>query len=115
VLSPNIHAGIEQPDNLTRFGIEAGNIRFFMAIAVSTSQRKITFNCFAAVLLSTHVIHLKGQGERRLRERTIFAAVSGSFSNSPRQFPVHCWLEGACFNSRRATDCITAKRLPICR
>jgi hypothetical protein len=62
VFAPNIRAGIEQPGDLSRFGNEPGNIRSFIAIAVRTSQRQITFRSFAAMLLRAYVVDLKRNG-----------------------------------------------------
>jgi len=61
---PIIRARIEQSDDLTRFGIDAGYIRSLMAIAMSTSQRQIALNRFAAVLFGAHVVDLKRQRKR---------------------------------------------------
>jgi hypothetical protein len=111
VLFPNIDARVEEPDNLTSCGIEAGYVRSFVAIAVSTSQRQVVFNSLAPVLLGTDVVNLKRQRKRGLREATVLATVSRSFPDRPRELLVHCWR----LSRRRALDCMTAKRLPTCR
>ena len=58
--SPNVGARIEKADNLAGHGIEAGNVRSLVAIAVSTSQGQIAFNGLAAVFFGADVVNLKG-------------------------------------------------------
>jgi hypothetical protein len=60
-LLPNIRSRIEQSDGLSRFGIEAGDIRPFVTIAIRASQGQITLNCSAAVLFGSYVVDLKRQ------------------------------------------------------
>src|ERR1700733_5830609 len=80
-------------------------------VADSLTERRRwakSFNGFAAKLFSEDVVYLERQRERGFGEGAILASVGCSVANSPRKLLVHCWLEGACFRSRRALDCMTA-------
>jgi hypothetical protein len=97
-------------------GIKTGYVGTFIAIAVWASECEIAGNGLAPVLLRNDVVNLKGQRQCRLWNAAVFTPFSGSLSNGLSEVSIH-WRakSGSDLRRRRALDCITPKRIPMCR
>ena len=86
---------------------------------MSTRKCEITLNCFAAVFLGENVVDLKREWKGKLRQPTVFSAPRSSFPDTSNQFTIHCRVESdselALLMSRRAFDCITPSKVPMCK
>jgi len=116
MLRPEIRPGMKQTDELPGIGIKTGYVGTFVAIAVRASECEIAGNGLSPVLLGDNVVDLKGQRQCRLWNAAVFTPSSGSLSNGLSEFPIH-WRakSGSDLRRRRALDCITPKRIPMCR
>ena len=116
MLRPNVGPGMKQTDEFTGTGIQARNVGTFVAIAVRASESEIAGGGFSPVLLGHDVVNLKRQRQGKFRHAAVFAMPTSSRSNRPRQFLIHCRAKsGSVVRRRRALDCITPRRMPMCR
>jgi len=116
MLRPEIRPGMKQTDQFPGIGIQTSYVGTFVAIAVRASEREIARNGLSPVLLSNDVVNLKGQRQCRLWNVAVFTPSSGSLSNGLSEFSIHWRAKSASdWRRRRALDCITPKRIPMCR
>ena len=64
MFSPHISPWMEQPNDLTNYRVNAGQVCALVAVAVDAAQRKVLALGWAAVLLSDDVVDLKVEDRR---------------------------------------------------
>jgi hypothetical protein len=89
MLTPNVNPGMEQPDQFSRDGIYARDVRSLVPIAVRARQRKILFYTLPAMLLGNDVIDLKRKRQAKLWNPAVLATIRRAPPNLVNQLPVH--------------------------
>lgn len=116
MIYPEISSGIKQADQFTGLGIATGNVRPLIAIAMRARQRQVIQMRLANVLSGDDVIDLEWQRQRELWETTVLATSTGAFVHALSQLAIQWGVEtDAVLRKRRALDCITPSRNPICK
>jgi hypothetical protein len=84
---------------------------------MQTSQGQVAQFRGSAVLAWNDVIKVKGKGKQLGRQMTIFATTGRAVPDLPDETRIHEWGgEGSWRpNTDRAFDCMTARRLLMCR
>jgi hypothetical protein len=83
---------------------------------VQTSQSQIIQFREAAVLTWSYVVHVKSERKEFSGEMTVLATIIRSLPDLPNHARIHelgfknSWLS----STKRALDCMTARRFPIC-
>lgn len=90
VFDPGVGSWMKETHNLARRGIEAGNVRPFMAIAMKTRQGQAAGAGCPAVLPGRNVIHLKRKAIVQRRNAAIFASAVRPKPDLAKQVPIHC-------------------------
>ena len=68
------------------------------------------------MFLSEDMVDLKRQRKSELGNQAVLATIASASPDPPDEIPIHCAATlPDFFRSLRARDCITARRLPICR
>jgi len=116
MVRPRVTARMKKPGDFTCIRVEPGNVWAFEPIAVRAREREIFFYCLSAMLLSEDMVDLKRQRESELGNQAVLATIAPASPDLPDEFPIHCEATlPDFFRSLRARDCITPRRLPICR
>lgn len=116
MIRPSVTARVKKPGEFTRIRVKPGNVRAFEPIAVRARERQIFFYCLSAMFLSEDMVDLKRQRESELRNQAVLATIASASPDLLDEFPIHCEATlPVFFRSLRARDCITPRRLPICR
>ena len=102
---------MKQWNDFPRYGINASNVRSFIAVTVATREGQILENGLAAMLLSNDVFDLKWKDTRGLRKLAVFAAPGTRRSHSRAQAVRHAF---GC-SEQRAFDLIKSSSLPTWR
>jgi len=90
VLFPPVLPGMKQPDELAAFRIKSAQVRSLMRIAVVAGESEVLAVVSSAMLASNDVLDVIGEERLRiLRQATVFAAITGPFSNSLPELLVH--------------------------
>lgn len=112
MLAPDIRSRMKQANQLASFGVDAGNVRTFVAIAVETGEGEILADGGSSVLARNDVIDPKGQPVLRMRNAAILTAVPGPVPDLLNQGRSQEEGEEPDFSRRRAFDCKMERRLP---
>jgi hypothetical protein len=108
---------MEGSNNLARIGICSSYVRTFVAIAVQAGEGEILKNSEPSMLARNDMVDVKGQRIDGSRKVAILTSILGTTPDVPDNIPVHGLWRLRCFLLRasRAFDCMTARKLPICR
>jgi len=89
MFSSHISPWMEQPDDLTNYRVNAGQVCALVAVAVDAAQRKVLALGWAAVLLSDDVVDLKIEAGETLREMAVLTSKPSSLTNEFNELPLH--------------------------
>ena len=81
VVAPFVAAGMEQAGELSRFRVQAGNVRSLEAITIPACDCEIGGDGTAAVLAGDDVVDLEREGRCFLRQAAVFASSGGSLAD----------------------------------
>ena len=115
VSGPFVAPRVEEGNDGAAHGIHTGDVRPLGGIAEETGERKVRRGAPAAMLPGDDVIDLEGQRGVRLGEVAILATrrrASADEAGCLGADPTHA--APAFFNERRARDCISSRKRPMC-
>ena len=115
VSGPFVAPRVEEGNDGAAHGIHTGDVRPLGGIAEETGERKVRRGAPAAMLPGDDVIDLEGQRGVRLGEVAILATRRRAPADEAGGLgadPTHA--APAFFNERRARDCISSRKRPMC-
>lgn len=107
VVSPRLHARVEQPDHSPRFGINGREVRSFLSIALRTTQRQVLQVVIGLVLARKDMVYVEGRLICGLGKQAVFAPVGGASDDQGTcgwVNQVDYAAEGRWLSARRALD-----------
>ena len=90
VIRPTVRAGMKQPREVTRIGIETGKIGTLLGVAKMTGQRQVVQFVSAVVLPGHDVLDVKREiGIDALMNPAILATMNGTRADELSRFRIH--------------------------
>jgi hypothetical protein len=112
MVGPPVEARVEQANHRQRIGIDSGDVRPFVAIAVDSGKSQVVGMFRAAVPFGDDVVDLEWKELSCCGEPAVFTTPGGSFANRLDDVRVHVGEVPDSTKARRAFDCMIARRLP---